>query len=69
MHRVRSELQAQQMETLVESLTQKCFAKCIIKPSATMTSAQQQCVAKAMDRYLDVMNIVFGTVAKKAQQQ
>lgn len=67
MLRVRRELQEQQMEELVSALADKCFAKCVPKPGRSLSSAEQNCIAKAMDRYLDVMTLVFQTVAKKAQ--
>lgn len=68
MHRVRTELQAQQIDDLVKKLTDKSFAKCVHKPGTSLTSSEQHCIAKAMDRYLDVMNIIFRTLTTKAQK-
>lgn len=67
MGRVRRELQEQQMEDLVTAMADKCFEKCVKKPGTSLTTAEQHCIAKAMDRYLEVMTLVFQTVAKKAQ--
>lgn len=67
MGRVRRELQEQQMEELVNSLTDKCFAKCVKKPGTSLSTAEQHCIAKAMDRYLEVMTVVFKTLAEKSQ--
>ena len=67
MSRVRLQIQEQQMEQLVENLTAKCFEKCVKKPGSSLTSGEQNCIAKAMDRYMEVMNLIFFTVAKKAE--
>lgn len=55
------------MEQLVETLTAKCFEKCVKKPGSSLTSGEQNCIAKAMDRYMEVMNLIFFTIAKKAE--
>lgn len=68
MGRVRRELQEQQMEDLVNALTDKCFAKCVKKPGPTLSTAEQHCIAKAMDRYLEVMAVVFRTLAQKGEE-
>lgn len=67
MGRVRRELEEQQIEDLVQTLSEKCFEKCVKKPGTSLTTAEQHCIAKAMDRYIDVMTLVFHTIAKKAQ--
>lgn len=68
MMRVRRELQEQQMEELVQAMTDKCFEKCVKKPGTSLTTAEQNCIAKAMDRYMEVMTVVFNSVARKAQR-
>lgn len=68
MDRVRRELQEQQMEELVKALADKCFEKCVKKPGPSLTTGEQTCIAKAMDRYLEVMTIVFQALAKKGQE-
>lgn len=66
LERVRADLQAQQLETLVQTLTDKCFAKCVHKPGTSLSSSEQQCIFKTMDRYMDVLAVVFKTLVKKA---
>ncbi|PXF44770.1 Mitochondrial import inner membrane translocase subunit Tim13-A [Gracilariopsis chorda] len=65
--RVRRQLQEQQMEELVRAMTDKCFEKCVKKPGKSLSTSEQQCIAKSMDRYMEVMALVFNTVARKAQ--
>jgi len=67
MARVRMQLQEQQMEELVQTLSDKCFDKCVKKPSSSLSTGEQQCIAKSMDRYMEVMTLVFQAVARKAQ--
>lgn len=63
---IRQQLQAQQLENLVQTLADKSFAKCVHKPSSTLSTSEQHCIAKAMDRYLEAMTIVFQTLNRKA---
>lgn len=51
------------------SMTDKCFERCVKKPGPVLTGSEQSCIAKSMDRYMDVMNVVFRAIARKAQQQ
>lgn len=67
MFRVRRELQEKQVEELVQTMADKCFAKCVHKPGKSLSSSEQHCIAKAMDRYLEVMTVVFRTLASKAE--
>lgn len=66
LQRARTDLQAQQLETLIQTLTDKCFAKCVHKPGTSLSSSEQQCIFKTMDRYMDVLSLVFATLVKKA---
>lgn len=66
MQQARAQLQAQQLQQLVQAIADKAFAKCVTKPSTTLSSSEQTCITKAMDRYLDAMTIVFATLNRKA---
>lgn len=68
MNKVRAELQEQQMQELVQTLSEKCFAKCVHKPSTSLSSSELACISKCVDRYFNAMTLVFTAVAKRAQQ-
>ncbi len=36
----------------------KCFDKCITKPSSSLSSSEQQCLARCCDRYAEVSSAV-----------
>ena len=67
--RARRELAEAHMEALVKAITDKCFDKCIRSPGKTLTTSEQNCIAKTMDRYQEVMGLVFSVLASKANTQ
>lgn len=53
---------------LVQSMTDKCFEKCVPKPGPALSGGEQACLARCMDRYLNVMTVVFNAIARQAQK-
>jgi len=45
MAQVRQEVQEAQMQELVQTLSEKCFQKCV-KPSKSLSSGEQACISK-----------------------
>ena len=37
-----------------QTVRDKCFEKCITKPGNSLSSSEQQCLARCCDRYTDV---------------
>ena len=52
-----------------QKITDKCFTKCVIKPSTRLDDSEKMCTAKCMDRYLDAMALVSQAWAARAKQQ
>lgn len=56
-----------------QSMNEKCYAKCITKPAGSLSSSDEGCLSKCMDRYLEAFNIVSKTyvarVAREREQQ
>lgn len=49
---------------LLQTMTEKCFKKCVSKPGTSLDSSEQKCAALCMDRFMDSWNLVsraFGT--------
>lgn len=67
MARVRAEVQEQQLQELVQTLSEKCFEKCV-RPSSALSTSEQACISKCSDRYLNAMVLVFQAVSRKAEQ-
>ena len=38
----------------LQTVRDKCFDKCITKPSSSLGSGEQQCLARCSDRYTEV---------------
>lgn len=48
----------------VQTMTEKCFKKCVSKPGTVLEAGEQKCAAMCMDRFMDSWNLVsraFGT--------
>ncbi|KAK4526364.1 hypothetical protein GAYE_SCF23G4278 [Galdieria yellowstonensis] len=66
--RVKNEMLRQVFQELVQTISEKCFLKCITKPGSSLTSGEQTCLAKCMDRYLDAMGIVSKTLIERSSR-
>ncbi len=38
----------------LQTVRDKCFEKCVTKPSSSLGSSEQQCLARCCDRYAEV---------------
>lgn len=65
--RVRDEMLRQVFQELVQKVTDKCFQKCITKPGPSLSSSDQTCLAKCMDRYVDAMGVVSKAMVDRQQ--
>ena len=50
-------------------MTDKCFARCVVRPGPRLDDSEKMCMAKCMDRYLDAMALVSQAWAARAKQQ
>ncbi|CAE6377003.1 unnamed protein product [Rhizoctonia solani] len=39
-------------------INEKCFAKCVTKPSTSLGSSEETCLSRCMDRYMEAFNVV-----------
>eukprot|EP01036_Dinobryon_divergens_P003434 gene3434-4526_t len=58
LERVRTEIQAQMMQDLMNKITESCFKKCTGKSGDEVDRREQQCLAMCSDRYMDTMGVV-----------
>lgn len=54
----RAEASDQLLQELIQTVADKCFAKCITKPGASLTGGESACLAKCMDRFLEARTLV-----------
>ena len=44
----------------------KCFAKCVTKPSTALSSGEQTCLSRCCDRYSDATQAVLKSVLEQS---
>ncbi|GAB9465554.1 hypothetical protein Gpo141_00002960 [Globisporangium polare] len=66
--RVRSEVQQQALQELTQNLQEKCFDKCLTRPSGKLDSKQQNCLALCINRYIDTMKAVSEAMVQRGPQ-
>ena len=42
----------------LQTVRDKCYKACVTKPSSSLSSSEQQCLARCCDRYADATQIV-----------
>nr|ANM86776.1 Tim8 [Stygiella incarcerata] len=50
---IHKENQRHQIQQVISRLTDKCFAKCVKRPGAKLSSSETQCVQNCVERFLD----------------
>ncbi|PRW45628.1 mitochondrial import inner membrane translocase subunit Tim13 [Chlorella sorokiniana] len=50
------------LQDFYQTVRDKCFDKCVTKPSSSLSSSEQQCLARCCDRYAEATQIVTKAV-------
>mmetsp|Transcript_20390 Transcript_20390/g.56819 ORF Transcript_20390/g.56819 Transcript_20390/m.56819 type:complete len:85 (+) Transcript_20390:190-444(+) len=58
MSEVQSTLRSQLVQEFYQTVRDKCFKLCITSPGTSLSSSDQKCLSRCMDRYQDATNIV-----------
>mmetsp|Transcript_5840 Transcript_5840/g.20615 ORF Transcript_5840/g.20615 Transcript_5840/m.20615 type:complete len:82 (-) Transcript_5840:2005-2250(-) len=62
---MKEESEMQIMQDIYNSITSKCFNKCVSKPGDRLDKDQQVCLAKCVDRLLESRNVVTETMIER----
>ncbi|KAJ7573862.1 Tim10/DDP family zinc finger-domain-containing protein [Mycena floridula] len=54
---VRNELAKANAQTLMNNANERCFKVCVTKPGSSLSSSEETCLARCLDRFMDVYNI------------
>lgn len=46
------------VQEFYQTVRDKCFEKCVTKPSSSLGSSEQQCIARCADRYSEATQLV-----------
>ncbi|KAM0786042.1 hypothetical protein ACM66B_006855 [Microbotryomycetes sp. NB124-2] len=69
MNEVRNQLALANAQELINKMNEKCFAKCVTKPSEKLTPNEEGCIMRCMDRYLEAFNVVSSTYVKRVGKE
>lgn len=54
---VRNELAKANAQMLVNNANEKCFKACVTKPGSSLSSSEQTCLSRCLDRFLEAYTI------------
>ena len=49
-----------------QTVRDKCFQKCVVKPSTALSSGEQTCLSRCCDRYSDATQLVLKSVLEQS---
>jgi len=61
MSSVRNEIALANVQELMNKAQDKCFFKCVTRPGTSLSSSEETCLSRCMDRYFEAFNIVSRT--------
>ncbi|KAK7836495.1 mitochondrial import inner membrane translocase subunit tim13, partial [Quercus suber] len=47
---------------LSQTISTKCFDKCITKPGSSMSGSESSCISRCVDRYIEATGIITSTL-------
>ncbi|KAG2451930.1 hypothetical protein CHLRE_16g650800v5 [Chlamydomonas reinhardtii] len=62
MDQVKSQLQMQMVQEFYQTVRDKCFKACLSNPGSSLSSNDQKCLNRCMDRYQDATNVITKVV-------
>ncbi|KAF8841268.1 hypothetical protein BDN67DRAFT_950144 [Paxillus ammoniavirescens] len=69
MNSIRSEIALVNAQELMNKTNEKCFAKCVLKPGTSLSSSEETCLARCMDRYMEAFNIVSRSYTQRISKE
>ncbi|KAK7072722.1 Mitochondrial import inner membrane translocase subunit Tim8 A, partial [Halocaridina rubra] len=61
---IEGETQKQRFQFLVHELTEKCWDKCMERPSTRLESRTEGCIVNCVERFIDSSNFVANRLQK-----
>ncbi|KAH9481538.1 Mitochondrial import inner membrane translocase subunit TIM13 [Psilocybe cubensis] len=69
MNNVRQELAIANAQELINKAGDRCFLKCVTKPGESLSSSEQTCLARCLDRYMEAFDIVSRTYTARVSRE
>ncbi|KDN35681.1 hypothetical protein K437DRAFT_260323 [Tilletiaria anomala UBC 951] len=52
-----------------QQLIEKCYAKCVPSPGGSLSSKEQQCLSRCLERYFEAFNLVSSTYVRRVASE
>ncbi|KAJ7674171.1 Tim10/DDP family zinc finger-domain-containing protein [Mycena rosella] len=69
MNAIRNEVALTNAQQLMNTANEKCFKSCITKPGSSLSSGEQTCLSRCLDRYMEGFNIVRRTYMARLSKE
>ncbi|KAJ7637586.1 Tim10/DDP family zinc finger-domain-containing protein, partial [Mycena polygramma] len=66
---VRNEIALTNAQQLMNSANERCYKACITKPGTSLSSSEQTCLSRCLDRYMEAFNIVRRTYMTRLSKE
>ncbi|KAG8908333.1 protein translocase subunit [Tulasnella sp. 403] len=66
---IRREIAVANAQELVSKIHTNCFEKCVTKPSGSLSSSEETCLSRCMERYMEAFNIVSKTYVDRLAKE
>ncbi|CAO1635998.1 unnamed protein product [Sympodiomycopsis kandeliae] len=66
---VSSEIAMANAQELITKSTDKCYAKCIPSPGTSLSSKEETCLDRCLQRYFEAFNIVSQTYVRRVANE
>jgi len=68
LNQMRQQVTVQALTKMINTMTEKCFEKCIVKPGSQLTDREKRCLESCATNYNSTMTLVTGAVTKAGNQ-
>ena len=65
---LRTQMAVKTMKEIVESMTEKCFVKCVSKPGKAISSSEQTCMTNCSKNFMEAHTIVSKSLVEASQK-
>ncbi|KAF8876739.1 Tim10/DDP family zinc finger-domain-containing protein [Infundibulicybe gibba] len=69
MSSVRNEIALANAQELMNKASDRCFLKCVTKPGSSLSSSEQTCLSRCLERYMEAFNIVSRTYISRVGRE
>ncbi|TFK70295.1 hypothetical protein BDN72DRAFT_818968 [Pluteus cervinus] len=69
MNSVRNELALANVQELMNKASDKCFVKCVTKPGTSLSSSEETCLSRCIDRYFEAFTLISRTYKTRLSKE